>query len=329
MISSLNYLTDLIEEHLQKLPIPHEPEILYDPIHYTLSLGGKRIRPRIVLIACGMCGGDPEEAIPAAMALEMLHNFTLIHDDIMDKAEMRRGKPSVYKKWNESVAILSGDAMFTHALQQLHYYGSDPRFSKEMYLMLEKEFLDAVVTVCRGQALDLDYEADYEITIDHYMEMVEQKTAALISTAFRLGAIIANADQEKKTILGRLGYETGVAFQIQDDLMDITANPDQFGKKRGGDIYEGKMTYLFLTALSKADTDQKAFLKSLRGKTTLTPEDVNKVFALYEELGIIKDTRQKIRFHYHKALEYLKQFGKTDFRDEIESLLERLITRES
>lgn len=329
MISSLNYLTDLIEENLRSLPIPQQPGILYDPIRYTLGLGGKRIRPRIVLMACGLCGKDPEEAVPAALALEMLHNFTLIHDDIMDKAETRRGQPSVFKKWDTSTAILSGDAMFAHALKQLHHYGTDLRYSKEMFLELEKEFLDAVITVCRGQALDLEYQDDYNITINHYMAMVEQKTAALISSAFRLGAIIAGASYDDRQLLGRLGYETGIAFQIQDDLLDVTADPDRFGKRKGGDIYEGKMTYLFLTALSRADSVQKEYLVSLRKKTFLTTDDVNKVHQMYEDLMVLKDTRLKIRFHYQKALEYLKQFDKSDFRDEIESLLERLLTRES
>lgn len=318
----------LIEKELEELEFPKEPSSLYDPVRYTLSLGGKRIRPYFTLIGCGLCGGEPEEALPAGMAIELLHNFTLLHDDIMDAAETRRGKQSVFRKWNSSTAILSGDAMYAWAFEQLQYYGENAAYGKRQYAAIMQIFLRSARTVCEGQAFDLEFEQKDDVTVADYLEMIKGKTAALISASFQLGGAVAGADYSQLQNLKEIGNEAGTAFQIQDDLLDVIADPSKFGKKRGGDIAEGKKTYLSILALEEGTEHQKKLLQSVLNKSSVQDSGIKRVIDLYEELGILKKTGLKIKQHYEHAIELINNFDSTEYKNELIAYLGNLINRE-
>lgn len=321
-------LKSLIQEKLQELEFPERPYSLYEPVRYTLSLGGKRIRPYFTLTSCGMCGGDPEDALPAGMAIELLHNFTLLHDDIMDAAEKRRGMDSVYKKWDASTAILSGDAMYAWAFEQLQYYGNNRSYSKDQYAQIMDIFLESTRTVCEGQAYDLEFEETEMVSMQDYLEMIRGKTAALISASFKLGGAVAGADEEHLFNLQEFGTEIGTAFQIQDDLLDVIADPEKFGKKRGGDIIEGKKTYLSILSLESGNKDQKKILRNVLQKQVAAEEDVEKIIDLYTSLGVIEKTKATIKHHYDNALEHLEIFDDSIYKDDIIDYLNKLINRE-
>ncbi len=327
-LPDLPNLQTLTENGIRDLMLPEKPVTLYDPIRYILSLGGKRIRPQLVLLSCGLCGGDIKEAIPVSLAIELVHNFTLIHDDIMDKAETRRGKMSVHRKWDDSIAILSGDVMFAYAFDQLHYYGRSEKFSKEEFLRLNELFIKAVKIVCEGQALDLEFEKQTDVTLPQYVEMISAKTAALLQCSLQMGAIVAKAHKKSIEQAGLLGLEAGIAFQIQDDLLDAIANPDKFGKRVGGDIYEGKKTFLSILALSLADDGEKEFLLNILQKKQATENEVNDVIQLYYDLGVIDRTKLAIKEHYEKALDHLNFFESSEYLNEIDHLLKRLTNRD-
>ncbi|MDX1638402.1 MAG: polyprenyl synthetase family protein [Balneolaceae bacterium] len=313
---------------MNELDLPEYPARLYEPVRYTLELGGKRIRPYFTLIACGMSGGEVEEAVPAALAIELLHNFTLIHDDIMDAAETRRGKPSVFKKWNASTAILSGDVMFARAFRQLYYYGESGRYSKKQYAGIMEIFLECAEKVCEGQAFDLDYAERSNVTIQEYLKMIHGKTAALIIGAFMLGGAVADPDLQKLDLLRRIGRETGTAFQIQDDLLDAIADPTKFGKTTGGDIIEGKKTYLSILALQEGNSQQKRFIRESLSSAETGRQQIDKVVNLYDKLGVIEKTAEAIDNHYCKAGELLDEFPDTEYKKDLIEYLHKLKNRE-
>lgn len=321
-------LSDLIEEKLADLDLPETPSLLYDPIRYTLSLSGKRVRPYLTLMGCGLCSGNTKEAIPAAVAIELLHNFTLLHDDIMDKADTRRGAPSVYKKWDANTAILSGDSMYAEAFKQLLYYGSNDKYSKQQYDSILNIFLESTEAVCEGQAYDLMFEEREDVSLDEYLHMVEGKTAALISGALALGGAVTGTDEAEINELRYVGKKTGIAFQIQDDLLDAIADPEKFGKRRGGDIIEGKKTYLTLLALQRCSNEQKAFLLDILHADQNSEKDIEKVIKIYEDLEVLQDSKKAIEYHYQAAMDHLKNFESSDFKTELIDFLNRLISRE-
>ena len=283
----------------------------------------------MVVAGCGLCGGNPTDALPAAAAVEMLHNFTLIHDDIMDNADKRRGLPTVHVKWNPSTAILSGDALFAQAFKQLLYYGSDNRFLKDQYQALFRSFLNATEIVCEGQARDMDFESRQQVSIDEYLLMIEQKTAALLQSSFQMGAIIAGADERSVEECGNIGLKAGIAFQIQDDLLDAIGDPDKFGKKCGGDIAEGKKTYLSILALQKATSDDKTVLQDVLASGATTNDEISAVIQLYHKYDVINQTKTEIDRLYGEAINSLMYFPKSTFRDEINTLLNQLQNREN
>lgn len=293
-----------------------------------MSNGGKRIRPFLVLLGCDMCGGTSGEAMHAAMAVEILHNFTLLHDDIMDKAETRRGKPSVYKKWDESVAILSGDVMFARSVSELQYYGESDRYSKEQYSRLNGLFLDAIRIVCEGQALDMEFERRREVRLEEYLAMIESKTAALLAASLQMGGVVAGAEHRRIEGLGELGMQMGTAFQIQDDLLDVVGDPDKFGKRVGGDIAKGKKTYLTILAQQRAEGQQKKVLQNILHDKSPSSVDIRKVIDIYRDLGVIEDTRKAVSEHYGFALAQLEAFGESDSKTQLFELLKKLINRE-
>lgn len=317
-----------IDRQLEGLDLPGRPASLYEPVRYTLSRGGKRIRPYFTLAGCGLCGGTMEKALPAALAIELLHNFTLLHDDIMDRAETRRGQESVHVKWDDSTAILSGDAMYAWAFHQLQRFAHDPEFSRDRYVRLMDIFMESVVRVCEGQAFDLEFERREEVDLTEYLEMIRGKTAALISAALQMGGVVAGAGSDDVDVLAELGEEIGLAFQIQDDLLDSVADPDKFGKKQGGDIAESKKTYLSILSLQRSTGDQKHRLDRVFGREAVSSGEIDMVIDLYHELDVIADTRAEVQRRYARALEILDHFEASEYREDISLLIRNLNNRE-
>lgn len=288
-----------------------------------MQIGGKRIRPILTQIACGLCGGDLEDSLPAALSVELIHNFTLVHDDIMDGADTRRGEATIHRKWNEATAILAGDLLFTEAMEMLLAYDADRQ------VILNRRLLRSIRSVCEGQARDLELESRQDATVDHYFEMIRGKTAALISGALAMGAIVAGATSKELSALESIGQIIGVSFQVQDDLMDVVADPKQFGKRRGGDIHEKKRTYLLLDAYTQGSESHKQTLDRLYAKPVLDESDVDLVIGIFKETGAIERARNDVLNGYQKAKEELKIFGDSRYKRDLVTLVEQLTDRES
>ena len=326
--SSKSRLSQQFEDYLNKLSIPKEPISLYDPVRYILALGGKRVRPQLVLLGCGLPGGNPEKAFPAAAAIELLHNFTLIHDDIMDGASSRRGKPTVHTRWDEATAILSGDVMFTLAFEELYYYSEINGFEGQVFPELHRIFSEASRIVCEGQARDLEFETMLEVSHEQYLNMISQKTAALLKSSLKMGGVIAGANPEELQALGELGESAGLAFQIQDDLLDAIADPDTFGKRKGGDIYEGKKTFLTILALERANPHDRSKILSIIQNSECTESDVDYVVNMFYKLNVISDTQKNINNLYIKGLQALETFNASIYKDAVIELLDKLKSRQ-
>jgi geranylgeranyl diphosphate synthase type II len=274
-----------------------EPRNLYDPIGYALAMGGKRLRPVMVLLVCDLFGKPVEEAFPAALAIEIFHNFTLLHDDIMDRAEIRRNAPSVYKKYSENSAILSGDAMSIMAYNYLLKCKSVNR--GEMVSLFSQTALE----VCEGQQFDMDFESRMDVSIAEYLDMIRLKTAVLLACSLKLGALAAEAPMQIADQLYRFGLNLGIAFQLQDDLLDVFADQDKFGKKIGRDIVSNKKTYLLLKALELADTPTKKLIQDWVSKTEFDAEEKVKVItSIYNQLNIKTITENCANEYYQAAL---------------------------
>lgn len=273
------------------------PLNLYQPIQYALDMGGKRLRPVMVLMACDLFGGNIDDALDAALAVEIFHNFTLLHDDIMDKAEMRRSRASVYKKYNENIAILSGDAMSIMAYRYLLKTKSE-RLPEIMSL-----FTETAIEVCEGQQYDMDFESRDDVSIDDYLEMIRLKTAVLIACSLKMGALLGKARAEDAELIYRFGINLGLAFQLQDDLLDVFADQEKFGKKLGGDIVANKKTFLLLKTLELASDAQRQELNGWLAKTGFDPDaKINAVREIYCEVGVAQTTREKIEVYYRAAM---------------------------
>lgn len=320
-ISLNKQLYSLIEKGLSELSIPSTPRSLYDPYTYSMDMGGKRIRPFLTLLGCGICGGKIQDALSSALAVEILHNFTLIHDDIMDSADTRRGHPSVFKKWDQNIAILSGDVMFADAYRQLDYYASNDDFSKQEYASIHQAFTEGTITVCEGQTLDMEFVDRNNVDHDEYLEMIKGKTSALLACSLKMGAISAHASEDQVNALFELGMELGIAFQIQDDLLDATADPNKFGKRVCGDIYEGKKTYLTILALERADVKQKKVIEEVLASENTSKDEVELVLKLMKELNVIKDISNEVEEHYMNAISTLDTFNDSEYKHELKNLL--------
>jgi geranylgeranyl diphosphate synthase, type II len=318
---------DSLQEELNRvfssLNIPSGPEELYDPIRYTLSLGGKRIRPLLVLMGCDLYGGDPDNAVDVAAGIELFHNFTLLHDDIMDQASLRRGKETVYKKWNSNIAILSGDTMFALATAYISKVKADllPEVL-ELFTLTARQ-------VCEGQQLDMNFETRKSVSLTEYMEMIRLKTAVLIACSLRLGAVIAGADQKEKDLIYSFGENLGLAFQLQDDLLDTFGLESKFGKEIGGDILAQKKTFLYVKAMDLAnETQQNELVQAFSDIALSGVEKIRQVKERYRELHIDKITKSAISDYFCKALECLDlmnvgQFGKSELKRFADNLLIR------
>ncbi|MCB0456659.1 MAG: polyprenyl synthetase family protein [Flavobacteriaceae bacterium] len=310
-MQELLFFKDVLEKSLHSETILKEPEQLYAPIEYILSLGGKRIRPVLTLLSCEFLGGDYKKAIPAAMAVELFHNFSLIHDDIMDEAPLRRGKETVHKKWNVNTGILSGDAMLILAYQYFEAY--EPKLFQELAKLFSKTALE----VCEGQQYDVDFETRNDVSIPEYIRMIEYKTAVLLGAALKMGAIIANSSEENKEGIYNFGRNLGIAFQLQDDYLDAFGNPETFGKQVGGDILANKKTFLYLTALQEAKpTDANDLKKLFQIKTENDTQKIEKVKAIFETSGAANRTQQEIEKYTQKALGCLETVSLSEAKKE-------------
>ena len=317
-----------INSALAALDWNKEPKGLYEPIAYTLASGGKRLRPTLALIAAkailngGLINGDAiEKTLPAALALEVFHNFTLLHDDVMDKAEVRRGRPTVHVKWDENTAILSGDQMLIEAYRLL----SDVPADKLPQVL--KWFNEMATGICEGQQYDVDFEHQSQVTIDDYMMMIEKKTSVLLAYAMKIGGYIAGADNTQLEALYQYGLHIGLAFQIQDDILDVYGDPKTFGKAIGGDICANKKTMLLLTALETADAESKAELLQWLLVTDRNAEKIVAVTALYNRLGVRERCEAVMEEHTALALAQLDKLPQNDDTEALRELAEKLATR--
>ncbi len=291
MLQISRYQT-LIEDKLSSVDLSGKPEQLYDPIRYMLSIGGKRMRPVLVLAGCELFNGDIQEAVNAALAVEYFHNFTLLHDDIMDNAPLRRGHQTVHEKWNANTAILSGDAMFVKAYQLL---GScKPEHFQKIFPVFNRTALE----VCEGQQMDMLFESKEKVSVPQYMRMIELKTAVLLGAAFEMGAICGNAREEDAKRLYRFGRNLGIAFQLHDDILDVYGDTVKVGKQAGGDIISNKKTYLLLKAL---ELSNRYMLEELQGwlfaKEFNAQEKVEAVKSIYDFTGV-KALAEKEAWNY-------------------------------
>lgn len=289
-------LLDEIENYLAQIELPSEPELLYAPIGYSLAGGGKRLRPMLVMLSYGIFGDRPAEALPAAAAVEVFHNFTLLHDDIMDNAPVRRGKPSVYAHWGGNVAILSGDAMLICAYRLLC------RCAAEKLPRILDVFNRMAIEVCEGQQYDMDFEGRRKVSVVDYMHMIELKTSVLLAGSAMIGALIGGAPEEECRKLYRFAVELGLAFQVQDDLLDSYGDKE-LGKAIGGDILEGKQTFLMVTAMSRGTEADREVLRTARLDPSLSDaEKIARVKEVYDRLDVAHITQQQIGIRFERAL---------------------------
>ena len=292
-------LLTLFERHIAQMPTPEEPIRLYAPIKYGLEVGGKRIRPTLLLLTYNLYAGDIERALTTAMAVEIFHNFTLLHDDIMDNAAVRRGRPSVPAKWGDNVAILSGDAMLILAYSYLQ------RTNSERLPQIFERFNKMAAEVCEGQQFDMDFETQQKVSVVDYMRMIELKTAALLAGSAIMGALLAGASENDCKRLYDFAREIGLAFQLQDDLLDSYGD-ERLGKKIGGDILEGKKTILMIEAFSRASEEQREVLRTTHLRKDLSDaEKIAVVKSLYDSLGVAERVEQQIAQKFQKALSIL------------------------
>ena len=299
--------------YLENQSIDKEPKNLYEPITYILGLGGKRMRPVLTLMAAEVFDADYKRALPAAMAVEVFHNFSLVHDDIMDDAPLRRGKVTVHEKWNINTGILSGDAMLILAYQYFEQY--EPTVFRDLAKLFSKTALE----VCEGQQWDVDFEERNNVTIPEYLKMIEFKTAVLVAAAMKMGAIVAKTSEKEADLIYDFGLNLGLAFQLQDDYLDAFGDPETFGKQVGGDIIENKKTYLYLKAIEFSSKEKATELQQLFG---LQLEDnlqkIETVKAIFNASGASKATQEAIEMYTFKAFETLE---KMDINAEKKSIL--------
>lgn len=325
MSHTIEQLLEKIDARMNSLDIPDKPKELYQPVEYCLKNGGKRVRPLLTLIACDMFGGSIDKAMPLAMGLELFHNFTLMHDDIMDQAPIRRGKPTVYKKWNTNTAILSGDVMFALAYRLLL---QSPE--KDMQRVLEV-FNETVIQVCEGQQYDINFETINNITEAEYLNMIRLKTAVLPANCLKIGAIIAGAPENEIQNLYLLGEFFGIAFQLKDDWLDVFGDEEVFGKKTGGDIVTNKKTWLYIKAFELADKKQKEKLKEAFSNRIHHPEEkINVVKNVYLQLGLNKLAVEQMEKYHNRAFDYLEKINiPTESKTNLSNLINKLIERNS
>ena len=306
-----NELLEIINQYLSKLSYNRKPASLYEPIKYVLDLGGKRIRPILMLLSYNLYKDNPQEILSSACALETYHNYTLLHDDLMDEAPLRRGQQTVHMKWNANQAILSGDSMLVLAYERLAKCDT-----KHLEAVLSL-FTETALQIGEGQQYDMEFEMRNDVAVEEYIEMIRLKTSVLLACATKMGAILADATQEDSENLYKFGDQIGLAFQLQDDYLDVYGDAKVFGKKIGGDIVSNKKTYMLITAFNQANTGQRAELENwINKKDFNTEEKIVAITRLYNEIGIDKLAKEKMNFYYEQGKNFLDAVKLPDERKE-------------
>ncbi|AWA31347.1 polyprenyl synthetase [Flavobacterium magnum] len=320
---SIPQYQEFIESYIRDQHILKSPQNLYEPVHYIINLGGKRMRPLLTLMSAEVFNADYREALPAALAVEMFHNFSLVHDDIMDDAPLRRGHETVHEKWNTNTAILSGDAMLILAYRYFEQY--EPPVFRD----LAKLFSKTAIEVCEGQQLDVDFETREDVTIPEYLRMIEYKTAVLVGAAMKMGAIIAETSKENCDLIYDFGLNLGLAFQLQDDYLDAFGDPETFGKQVGGDIIENKKTYLYLKAMEFSKAEQAQQLTHLYSVHPADSSDkIESVKKIFEESGASAATGEAIQAYTLRAFDTLAKMEiASDKRQMLENFGKKLMQR--
>ncbi len=296
---------DFLSEKTKESNKYTEPKNLYDPIHYILQIGGKRIRPILTLMSCDLFGANYKDALDAALAIEMFHNFTLIHDDIMDQASIRRGEETVHKKWNKNIGILSGDALMILSYQMLEPYNG------KLYRTLQSLFNRTALQICEGQQYDIDFESRDDVSIEEYIKMISHKTAVLLACSLQMGALIANASEEDVRRIYDFGLNLGIAFQLQDDYLDTFGAVD-FGKKLGGDILENKKTFLYLRTFELASRSDQIELLKMYSTTERSEEKIQRVTSLFNKYQITDFSLKEIEKYASKAYKNIDALRMSD-----------------
>jgi geranylgeranyl diphosphate synthase, type II len=324
---SAEFFQKLVEDEIVKYngTFPQEPAALYDPIRYMMKLGGKRMRPVLTLLSCEIFGGDYKNAISPAIGLEVFHNFTLLHDDIMDNAPLRRAMPAVHKKWNADVAILAGDAMFVEACRLVLNVNS--AVSKEVMDL----FLRTSIQVCEGQQWDMTYQSTEHVTIQEYLNMIELKTSALLACSLKTGALIAGASHENADLIYDFGKNMGLAFQLHDDMLDVYGDKSKFGKQVGGDIVANKKTFLLLKAFELADDRaRKELTLWLHKSSFIDSEKIDAVKSIYDSLKVKEHAEEEMSAYYKKAMQDLDDIELPEYEKEsLKMFAQKLMVRQT
>lgn len=301
-------LLERIHSFIENLPYMREPKRLYEPVEYVLGLGGKRLRPMLMLLAYNLYKEDVERIFPQAAGIETYHNFTLLHDDLMDNADMRRNKPTVHKKWDGNTAILSGDAMLILSFRFM-MQGCPKEYIGDVMEVFSRTALE----VCEGQQWDMDFETRTDVSVDEYIEMIRLKTSVLLAAALKIGAILGGASEKDARLLYDFGIRMGLAFQLQDDYLDVYGDPVVFGKKTGGDILCNKKTFMLITAFSRAGSEDRKKLKEWLKATDYDPDrKIKSVVAIYDKMGIAGSCLRKINSYYMDGLKLLDEVSVDD-----------------
>lgn len=321
-MDKLNHLLQAIEKEINGIKWPSKPDGLYEPLAYFLGIGGKRMRPLMSLMSAEMFGANPLDAMPAAMSVELFHNFSLIHDDIMDEAPLRRSMPTVHTKWNQNTAILSGDVMLIKSYQQLAAYTENLH---ELFSI----FNDTAVGIWEGQQMDMNFETRDDVSIEEYLEMIRLKTSVLLGCSLKMGAVIGGADAGNADKIYNFGQDLGIAFQIKDDILDLYGDPEKFGKQIGGDIIANKKTLLYLLALENATEGQRAELKRLEEEKDLEKK-VAAVRSIFDEIGVLSMSEMHMKKYEDQALKALAEVTVSkDKKADLEALAYYLMNRQN
>jgi geranylgeranyl diphosphate synthase type II len=325
-MKKLTAFQDLIEEGLRALPLSGKPVELFEPMRYVLALGGKRMRPLLTLIACDLFDGVPAEALGPALGIELFHNFSLVHDDIMDKAPLRRNNPTIHEKWNPNTAILSGDAMLILAYQQI------AKAPPEKLSAVLEIFNHTALLVCEGQQLDMNFEKTFQVSIRQYLGMIELKTAVLLAGSLKTGAVLGKASAEDAERIYQFGKNMGIAFQLQDDILDVYGDSDKFGKQKGGDILSNKKTFLLLKAFELAKNMPYKYEELMQWihAPEFKPQDkVEAVTGIYDCFNIRSLAHAEMEKYYNKALSMLDEIpADPEKKEMLRSLTGSLMVRE-
>ncbi len=320
-MNTLASYTAWIEKEIESFAFPTHPTNLYDPLRYFMTLGGKRMRPMLTLMSANLFGKSIQESMPAAMAVELFHNFSLIHDDIMDDAPLRRANQTVHEKWNTNIAILSGDVLLVYAYEQI--CKQPPHIIPSLLSLFNK----TAIEVCEGQQMDMDFETRSDVSAEEYIEMIRLKTSVLLGCALEMGAIIGETSLENRKALYAFGEHLGIAFQIQDDLLDLYGDPEKVGKQVGGDVIANKKTLLSILAKTNASAVQLSKLNALQGELDITKK-LSETKALFEDLNIQELCNNEMRKHYDFAMSSLSTVQVANSLEELHALSNYLFHRE-